>query len=176
MSNNDYIPKSSYIDDALAISSIPSIDLAALTGLTRFSPLTTDDISSLNNMNYTSGCYNYSNVAINSGSTGSATTNPHASPYTFTTNNTGALPGGYLYSNGAGATWTTSNPGLHVQGDANFESDIKWKGRSLGKLLEKIEDRLAILQEPDPERLEKFAALKKAYDHYKTLERLIGNE
>jgi hypothetical protein len=57
-----------------------------------------------------------------------------------------------------------------------FDGDIKWKGRSLGKLLQGIEDRLAILQEPSPEKLEKFAALKKAYDHYKTLERLIGED
>jgi len=169
MSNNQYIPKSSYTIDALDVASIPSIDLAALTGLTSFSPLTTADISSLNNMNYTtSGFYNsYGNVVINSG-TGSATTNP------YTTNNTGA----YLYSTGAGTQWSTVNPssGLHVKDDATFEGDIKWKGRSLGRLLEKIEDRLAILQEPDPERLEKFAALKKAYDHYKTLERLIGDD
>jgi hypothetical protein len=171
MSNNQYIPKSSYIDDALDVAAIPSIDLAALTGLTSFSPLTTADISSLNNMNYTtSGFYNsYGNVVINSG-TGSATTNP----YTYTTNNTGS----YLYSNGMNPQWSTISPssGLHVKTDAEFEGDIKWKGRSLGKLMEKIEDRLAILQEPDAEKLEKFAALKKAYDHYKTLERLIGDD
>ncbi len=65
---------------------------------------------------------------------------------------------------------------FEVKGDAAFEGDIKWKGRSLGGLLEKIEDRLAILPDPDPEKLEKFAALKKAYDHYKMLERLIGEE
>jgi hypothetical protein len=169
MSNNDYTPKSSYTIDALDVATIPSIDLAALTGLTSFSPLSTTDISSLNNMNYTtSGFYNsYGNVVINSG-TGSATTNP------YTTNNTGA----YLFSTGAGTQWSTVNPtsGLSVKGDADFEGDIKWKGRSLGKLMEKIEDRLAILQEPDAEKLEKFAALKKAYDHYKTLERLIGDD
>jgi hypothetical protein len=69
-----------------------------------------------------------------------------------------------------------SHAGLHVTSDAEFDGDIKWKGRSLGKLLQGIEDRLAILQEPDPKKLEKFAALKKAYDHYKTLERLIGDD
>jgi len=174
VSDNTYVPQSQYNFDTLDTASIPSIDLAALTGLTSFSALTTADISSLNNMNYTtSGFYNsYGNVTINSGS---ATTNIQTVPYVYTTNNTGAN-GAYLYSNSTAPTWTTSNPGLHVQGDANFESDIKWKGRSLGKLMEKIEDRLAILQEPDAEKLEKFAALKKAYDHYKTLERLIGDE
>jgi hypothetical protein len=169
MSNNDYTPKSSYVDDSTDIASIPSIDLGSLYGISSFSALTTTDIATLNNMNYTTSGFHssYGNVIINSG-TGSATTYPH------TTNNTG----GYLYSNGMGNQWSTitSNPGLHVKADAEFEGDIKWKGRSLGKLLEKIEDRLAILQEPDAEKLEKFAALKKAYEHYKTLERLIGDD
>ena len=173
MSDNTYVPQSQYNVDTLEVASIPSIDLAALTGLTSFSALTTADISSLNNMNYTtSGFYNsYGNVTI-SGGTGSATTNPYTGPYVYTTPGT-SNP---VYSAG-GTNWSiNTNPGLHVKDDATFEGDIKWKGRSLGKLMEKIEDRLAILQEPDPERLEKFAALKKAYDHYKTLERLIGDE
>jgi hypothetical protein len=65
---------------------------------------------------------------------------------------------------------------LDVSGNANFDGDITWKGRSLGNLLQSIEDRLAILAEPDPVKLEKFAALKKAYDHYKLMEKLIGKE
>jgi len=172
--SNDYTPKSSYIDDTLDIASIPTIDISSLYSSPSFSALTTTDIATLSNMNYTTGLHSYGNVTINSGS---ATTNPHASPYVYTT--TGATTGGsFLYSNGTSPTWSTVNPssGLHVKDDATFEGDIKWKGRSLGKLLEAIEDRLAILQEPDPEKLEKFAALKKAYDHYKTLERLIGDE
>jgi hypothetical protein len=90
--------------------------------------------------------------------------------------------GSYLTSNGSYPQYTFSNnwnnisPILEVKGDASIEGDIKWKGRSLGKLLEKIEDRLAILPEPNPEKLEKFTALKKAYEHYKTLERLIGED
>ena len=43
-------------------------------------------------------------------------------------------------------------------------------------MLETIEDRLAIIQDPDPEKLKKFAALKKAYDNYKLLEKLIGDD
>jgi hypothetical protein len=71
---------------------------------------------------------------------------------------------------------TSAAPSLNVTGEANFEGDIKWQGRSLGNMLEKIEDRLAIISEPTPEKLEKFAALKKAYDHYKLMEKLIGEE
>jgi hypothetical protein len=56
------------------------------------------------------------------------------------------------------------------------DGDIKWNGRSLGKLLEKIEDRLAILTEPTPERLERFAALREAYDAYKLIDTLCVDE
>ena len=50
--------------------------------------------------------------------------------------------------------------------------DITIGGMSVKKTLESINDRLAILA-PDPSRLEKFEALKQAYDHYKTLEALL---
>ena len=118
--------------------------------------------ASVSNYTYTTTGTNYGNITINTaGAVGSS------SPY-------------YTFSTGAGynGTWGTSttNAGLHVTSDAEFEGDIKWKGRSLGKLLEKIEDRLAILPDPDPEKLKKFAALKKAYDHYKLMEKLIGDD
>lgn len=100
-----------------------------------------------------------------------------------------AAAGNYVLStNGTGPGWSplswpsiTSNGStidttLSVKGDAEFDGDVKIKGHSILHLLKKIEDRLAVLQEPDPERLEKFAALKKAYDHYKTLEKLIGED
>jgi hypothetical protein len=51
------------------------------------------------------------------------------------------------------------------------ETDIKIGSRSLKTFMEKVEQRLAILQ-PDPELLDKFEALKQAYEHYKTLEAL----
>lgn len=102
------------------------------------------------------------NVTISSSGSGSSGNTMWSSgPYTINT---------------AGLGIGTTNPGLTVNGDATFDGDIKWKGRSLGKLLEKIEDRLAILSEPDPEKLEKFAALKKAYEHYKLIEKLIGDD
>jgi hypothetical protein len=100
----------------------------------------------------------------------------------FTNNNTISISGAgtsgsTITSNGTGsAAWSTypyasTSAGLHVDSDAHFEGDIMWQGRSLGKLLEKIESRLAIL-DPDLEKLEHFAALKKAYDNYKMLEAL----
>jgi len=60
---------------------------------------------------------------------------------------------------------------LSVNGDANFEGDVKIKGVSIAKTLEDIQSRLAILV-PDPAKLEHFEALKKAYNNYKTLEAL----
>ena len=84
---------------------------------------------------------------------------------------------GGLYSTGVSNSVITTNPiskKMTVVGDAEFEGSVKIKGRDIGKIFEKMEDRLAILMEPDPAKLEKFAALKKAYDHYKLLEKLIG--
>jgi hypothetical protein len=112
----------------------------------------------------------YSNITINSAST---------LPYTYHNTGNNMWSGSpTIYTPNTTSPWITTNgsSGLHVTSDAEFEGDIKWKGRSLVKLLEKIENRLAILQEPDPEKLEKFAALKKAYDNYKLLEKLIGDD
>jgi hypothetical protein len=100
-----------------------------------------------------------------------------------------AAAGNYVLStNGTNPAWNSLNwpsitsggstidNSLSVKGNAEFDGDVKIQGHSILHLLKKIEDRLAVLQEPTPEKLEKFAALKKAYDHYKTLERLIGEE
>lgn len=104
--------------------------------------------------------------------------------------NTGAITGSVTVPSsqlgtGASSMWVTSNSitgngnltgaGLHVTSDAEFEGDITWKGRDLGKVLETIEKRLAIL-EPNPKKLEKFEALRKAYDHYKLLEALCHSD
>lgn len=50
-------------------------------------------------------------------------------------------------------------------------TDIKVDGKSLKEFMNKMEERLAILV-PDPKKLEQFAALKKAYEHYKLMESL----
>jgi len=125
------------------------------------SPLTTLDIASLNTMNANS-TYNIKtgNVTI------PISWNMNTSGTVYTTNTTG----GSIGLNPIWTTGPTSNPGLVIDGD------IKWNGRSLGKLLEKIEDRLAILTEPTPERLERFAALREAYDAYKLIDTLCVGE
>jgi hypothetical protein len=105
---------------------------------------------------------------------------PTSGSYVISTGGTG-VPWATTSPNVNVGSWSSigtigTNPGLSVSGDAEFKGNIKWKGRDLGKLLEKIEDRLAILTDPDPKKLEKHAALKKAYDHYKLLEKLIGED
>ena len=55
------------------------------------------------------------------------------------------------------------------------DGDIKIGDRSLKTFMDTMEKRLAILQ-PDPAKLEKFEALKKAYEHYKHLESLCELE
>jgi len=77
----------------------------------------------------------------------------------------------YLFTNNSTIGTITGQAGLHVTSDAEFDGDIKWKGRSLGDLLTTIEKRLAILT-PDPAKLAHYESLQKAYQHYKTLEAL----
>lgn len=94
----------------------------------------------------------------------------NTSSYTIST-------GSYGYNGtwGAGSGSLSNNSGLKVAGDAEFDGDVKIKGKSLNEFLETLEKRLAILQ-PDPRKLEKFEALKKAYNHYKMLEALCDIE
>jgi hypothetical protein len=96
----------------------------------------------------------------------------------YTTNNTGSISinsgnsGQYLYTNGTATSpyWADSlannTPGvLKVQGDAEFEGDLKLKGKSLDKTLTMIEERLAILHpnEKLEEKWENLRGLRKAY-------------
>ena len=101
-------------------------------------------------------------------------------PSTYYTTASNVNYGNITISNGGSSNWGggyltttsgTNTPSLHVTGDAEFEEDVKIKGISILKTLEDINKRLAILV-PDPEKLEQFEALKKAYDHYKLMEAL----
>lgn len=98
---------------------------------------------------------------------------------TISTQGTGGGSNGSILSHAPNNGWSAPNYGfnitpsssLKVQGDAEIEGDIKWRGRSLGDMLANIERRLAILT-PNPEKLAHFESLRKAYEHYKTLEAL----
>jgi hypothetical protein len=118
------------------------------------------------------------------GSTMSSTAYQYPTYSIGTTSGFNGTSGSYLTANTAsGTSWITNNtspwsisgpsssPGLKVNGDAEFEGKVMINGRNISEFMETISKRLAILV-PDPEKLEHFAALKKAYEHYKTLEAL----
>lgn len=86
--------------------------------------------------------------------------------------------GSTLYSTGTGhLNWnnvTTTSPSVNITSDGidmAAGTDITVDGKSLKEFMNKMEERLAILV-PDPAKLEKFEALKKAYEHYKLMESL----
>jgi hypothetical protein len=82
----------------------------------------------------------------------------------------GASTPTYTINSTFGASTISPNP-FHVTGNSTFDGDVTIKGRNLMEALEGIEKRLAILI-PDQTKLGHFAALRKAYDHYKMLEAL----
>lgn len=78
------------------------------------------------------------------------------------------ITGGGMYT---GSTVNITNNGI----DMDSAADIKIGERSLKEFMEKMEERMAILV-PDPAKLEKFAALKKAYENYKLMEKLCHED
>jgi hypothetical protein len=88
--------------------------------------------------------------------------------------------GQYMYGNGTNSVWTSPNTvsigpvnnQLHVRGDADFEGDVKIKGKSIVNLINNIEQRLAILH-PNEKLEEKWEDLKKLGDMYRQLEQEI---
>lgn len=83
--------------------------------------------------------------------------------------------GGYTYTNAPTPlvyTNGTSKTTLQVDGDANFNGDIKIKGESLHEKLEQICEKLAILA-PNEKLEKKWAKLRKLRNEYKKLEKEI---
>ena len=128
-----------------AIMASDSIDTITLTG-TGSSPTYT--ISSPGNVS--GGLY----WGLNSGSSGQA-----------------------LTSNGTNTSWaniTLAEPDikgatLKVNGNADFDGEVTIKGKNLTDMLEKIEERLAILH-PNPKLEDKWDELKELGKRYKELE------
>ncbi len=87
--------------------------------------------------------------------------------------NTGSITYSGSYNN-----WGTNPATVSINQDGidmAAGTDIKVDGKSLKEFMSKMEQRMAILV-PDPAKLEKFEALKKAYEHYKTMESLCFDE
>jgi hypothetical protein len=128
----------------------------------------------------------YDNISYSSGvdtiDMSTLTTTITMPSYTSTGSNytiaTGAIGSGYTLGAGAsnGTYWTTGTTNITGNGiELDATADIKIGNKSFKAIMEKIEDRLAILT-PDPAKLEKFAALKKAYEHYKLMEKLCQED
>lgn len=105
---------------------------------------------------------------------------------------TGDFPNQYITGNIAytssaisGTTYsiTPNTAYVTVTTDCNFSNvlstnadDIQFSdGTRIKDTLNKINERLSILK-PDPAKLEKYEALRKAYDHYLFLEKLLHEE
>lgn len=61
---------------------------------------------------------------------------------------------------------------MNSSSDLIVSGDITLDGVSLKNILEKIQDRLNILT-PDPRKLEKYEALRAAYENYQLIEKLL---
>lgn len=92
----------------------------------------------------------------------------------YTTTGTGNINWGNL--NGTSTSWATlsadpnlSGHSLKVKGDADFDGEVTIKGKSLTDMIEKIEERLAILH-PNPELEDRWDELKELGKRYKELE------
>lgn len=145
--DKDQWPLDEPITSDLNIEEIPTIDLNS------FDSMMSDPM----NMSYSV--------------TGAQGSSIPAGSYTINTSQLNGTSGSYFYANPTITVGSAPHSSLQVTGDADFEGDVKIKGRSIVDMIETIEKRLAILV-PDPEKLEHFESLKKAYEHYKTLEAL----
>ena len=137
---------------AQASTMIDTLDTITLTG-------SSDQYSSINTITLPSSTFTYGGNTI-----GNITTiNNSNNQWTTGTS-------GYTINSGNWNSPSTVN--INTNGiDMAAGTDIKIDGKSLKSFMDKMEERLAILV-PDPAKLEKFEALKKAYEHYKLMEKL----
>jgi hypothetical protein len=120
----------------------------------------------------------YSNITI--GNPGAVTGAGASTNIISITNGGSGYTNSVLTATGTGATTWANNTSskMNVKGQLSLDgegADIIINGVSLIDLMNGITDRLSILQ-PSPEKLEKYEALRQAYEHYKTLESLLYDE
>ena len=121
----------------------------------------TIDTSTMNSM-YSSGTITLPTTTITNGG--------------YTIGATGSS--GQFYTTGSNGHNWNNPPTVNITGtgiDMAAGTDISIDGKSLKTFMNKMEERLAILV-PDPSKLEKFEALKKAYEHYKLIESLCQEQ
>ena len=123
----------------------------------------TIDTSTMNSMYGTGTTITLPTTTISNG----GYTIGHAGSTLYTTNT-----GNYNWNN------VNTSPTVNITGagiDMAAGTDITVDGKSLKTFMNKMEERVAILI-PDPAKLEKFEALKKAYEHYKLMESLCQEQ
>ena len=118
---------------------------------------------------------NYSDTISLTGGTGSYTSHgtfAFPQPNITISNTTGGY-GQILTTGTNGLNWSDiPNPGLKVNGNAEFDGDVKIKGKSITEMFDKIEERLAILH-PNEKLEEKWEELKELGKRYRELEKEI---
>ena len=85
----------------------------------------------------------------------------NTSPYTYTTIGT---------STSSPRLTVSDHNTLSVSGDAEFNGDVRVKGRSLAEFMQQVEQRLNILQ-PNPELEREWDELRELGERYRELER-----
>ena len=144
-------------EPALTISSV-DVDTISITGA----------VGSTYDFNYsnTLGSSGAFNISLGSGTNGG---------YTFASPNTQQY-GQILTTGTNGLSWAdysnVSQGSLQVRGDAEFDGDVKIKGKSITEMFEKIEGRLAILH-PNEKLEEKWEELRELRNRYIELEKEI---
>jgi hypothetical protein len=137
---------------AQASTMIDSLDTITLTE-------SSDQYSNINTITLPSSTFTYGGATV-----GGVTTINNSQWTTGT--------GGYTFTNSfPPPTVNINEDGVEIKEGG----DIKIGEVSLKEFMKKVEQRLAILV-PNPEKLERFEALKKAYEHYKTMESLCFDE
>lgn len=141
----------------------------------------------------TNGTTQYDLFKDDNMSTTTNTANVTSSPWNITIGNSTGIgltggTGSYIFQGPSTAvpntnqpytinpTWDTSwgsrNNGLKVIGDAEFDGDVKIKGKSITEMFEKIEEKLAILH-PNEELEAKWEKLRELRQQYIELEKEI---
>jgi hypothetical protein len=127
---------------------------------------------------YSSVGYGADTITLDPSLMTSSITLPSSSVWTTGTSNTnytiGSASSSYYNTTTSGYTISNTPASVNISTDGiemAAGTDIKVDGKSLKEFMNKMEERLAILV-PDPKKLEQFAALKKAYEHYKLMEKL----
>ena len=154
------------------------IDFSGITTASDLSYSSVDTIS-ITGSDY---AYDYNNMSTTISGIGASTItlptslNYNSNSYAINTGSSGQ----YLTNGINGTSWSNSTTSATVNIgtdgiDMAAGTDIKIDGKSLKSFMNKMEERLAILV-PDPAKLEKFEALKRAYEHYKTMESLCFDE